>query len=610
MGNTLEQTGSTGELDSRLQIFARLGAGDSRIGAWMAAVLAGTALVYSRSLGSGFVYDDQGLIADNRFLADWSFIWKSLVNDVDWFRGTGAMPVLPYYRPFQNVWFALNFHLFGLNPVGWHAALIVLHLIVVLLAFRVGWRLSMDRWTALAASALFALMPVHVPVVAYPSAIGTLLSAAFELAAFCFYLRWQAIPAPKGHQPHWLFLSLASFGGALLSYDASAIFPVLVASHALLFPVSNQDQSFTGWHRARSALTAVWPYALVLAAYFGLRIWVLGFISRPFPSTHMTPMEAILTLPGAITAYTMLLVVPWLAGPAYSLDPAERISGPAFYLPVAGICALIFAGPTLFRRIPHRLLNLFYLAWIAISIVPMLNLRGLYPQIPIQDRYLYLSSFGLCMIVADLAVSFARANDNQAKAALAGTAIVLLVYAITSYSIQQYWHDEIAYFTRCTEQSPNVEIWHAQLGIELQTHGDFKKARDQFEMATKLAPERALNFYDLSLADEKLGDLPAAEQAMIKWLALSDHPPLGGYATLALIADAAGDSPGSEAAIKQAEAMPGGSEAATVVRAQIRLLHGDRDGAEKALRAVLQRDPSNAQARSLIAAIKRGATPR
>ena len=358
------------------------------------------------------------------------------------------------------------------------------------------------------------------------------------------------------------------------------------------------------------ALTATWPYLLELAAYLGLRFWVLGFISRPAYGSQMTAMEAALTIPSAIGSYAMLLVMPWLAGPAYPLDIVRSASYPTFYLSAVGLLAMCGAAVMLLWRDPRRRLHLFCAAWILITLAPMLNLRGLFPETLVQDRYLYLPSFGFCLIAADLVVTFGRGSEKRTRAAWIAMVAVMLIFAALTFHMQRFWHDDVALFERGAEQAPEVEFWHYWLGLALEERKDLEGARRELIKATALAPADARGFYDLSLVDEKLGDLPAAEHAMAQWLRVSNHPPLGGYAKLALIADAAGDPAGSEAALAKAATMPGGVGVAAVVRAQIRYLHGDRSGAEQALREVLRRDPNNAQAQSLIAAIKRGAMPR
>ncbi|MGH7815078.1 MAG: hypothetical protein ACREQI_13890 [Candidatus Binataceae bacterium] len=581
----------------------RLGDGDSRIGAGLAAVLIVTASIFSRCLTNGFVFDDSEMIVLNRFIGQWSFIWKSLVRDSWWFRDPLHLPQSAYYRPLQDIWFALNFHLFGLKPMGWHATMVALHLIVVWLVFRVASHLTADRLTGLIAAALFALMPIHAEAIVWASAIPLPLAAAFELAAFEFYLR--------GAQPRWRAASLGFFAGALLSHESAVVFPLLIAAHAFLLVTDKSDTSYrTYFGRARNTVFAVWPYAAETVGYFALRYWVLGFISRANPTNHMTAREIALTIPGAIASYAMLLAAPWRAGPSHRLDIVENIAASGFYLPIAGLAVLCVAGWLLIRRHPHRRLYLFCAAWIFIALGPELNLGGLFAKAVLQDRYLYVPSFGFCVMAADLAMSYSRGTESRMRAMWAAAAAVGIVYAGALFSVQGYWHDEVALFTRCAQEVPGEELWHNRLGLALQGRGELAGARVQFEKAVSLDPGDGASRYDLGLVYRSLGDHRRAANEMAAGLKLLKHPPPGAYAVLAESLDAAGDSTGAQAALATAAALPGGYEIATMARAQLRLNHGDTGGAEAALHELLAREPNIPRARALLDRIERGGAAR
>ena len=107
-------------------------------------VLLLTMLVYLRCLGNGFVFDDHEMIVINRYLGQWSFLWKSLVNDSWWFRDPLHLPQSSYYRPLQDIWLGIHYQLFGLVPGGWHATMIALHLAAVWMAFKIASRLTGD----------------------------------------------------------------------------------------------------------------------------------------------------------------------------------------------------------------------------------------------------------------------------------------------------------------------------------------------------------------------------------------------------------------------------------------------------------------------------------
>ncbi|HVN63949.1 MAG TPA: hypothetical protein VMT58_04890, partial [Candidatus Binataceae bacterium] len=179
--------------DQGPEFFRRIAArypilGDQR--AWLATLLLLTGIVYSPCLGHDFILDQRTTIEFNPYLGDWSFLWKSFVHDDWWFRDPLHLPQSAYYRPIPNVWVSLNYHLFGLNPMGWHATGIALHLVVIWLVFQAATLLTRNKWTGLVTAMLFGLMPIHAEAVAW--AFGMPLGAAFQLGAFAIYLRGRA----------------------------------------------------------------------------------------------------------------------------------------------------------------------------------------------------------------------------------------------------------------------------------------------------------------------------------------------------------------------------------------------------------------------------------
>ncbi|HVN63443.1 MAG TPA: tetratricopeptide repeat protein, partial [Candidatus Binataceae bacterium] len=548
----------------------------STLASWcLAGEMAVAGIVYSRCLGNAFVFDDLPEIVYNRYLGNWSFLWKSFASDGWWFVDPNHLPQSSYYRPLLDVWLWLNYHLFGLHASGWHAAMVALHLIVVWLAYRTASLLADDQWTGVLAAGLFGLMPIHAQAVIWPAAISYPLCAAFELAAFEFYLH----AADEPNSRRTLAISLGFFGGALLTYEGAVTFPFLIAAHAWI--VSSSPD------RMRRTFAAITPYAVEFAAYFILRFAVLGFIARPYLENHMTAWEIILTLPAVVASYAAMLAIPWMAAPTHRIDTVHAIGDPAFYFPLLGLAVASVALFLLFRNHPRRKLYLFSAAWILSALAPMLNIGQLQDQLSIQDRYLYLASFGVCLFAADLAVSFARLSERRANAVWIGAGIVAVCYALALYWVQGYWRDEVSLFSRCVEIAPDVGPWHSRLGLALEDRGDYRDARPELERAIALDPYTQGNvYYDLGLINEKLGDAKAAAHWMAEGLKRYDRPPPIAYTDVAIAQDAAGDTAAAEETLRQAEKLPGGKETAAMARAQIRFLHGDKAGAESGLRTL------------------------
>jgi len=174
-----------------------------REAAILVAIVLATIAIYLPSLRNGWVYDDWDEFVNNKLIHSWSFVGNSFIHDSWWFHSPNpnGLPKSAYYRPLENTWFAANALLFGIHPVAWHLAKIVLHIITLILCFRVAQLLTGDVAVGLLTAAMFGVMPAHVDGVVWASAIPEPLSTAFELGALLLLI---------GRKPGWsrgLFLS-------------------------------------------------------------------------------------------------------------------------------------------------------------------------------------------------------------------------------------------------------------------------------------------------------------------------------------------------------------------------------------------------------------------
>ncbi|HVN64795.1 MAG TPA: tetratricopeptide repeat protein [Candidatus Binataceae bacterium] len=580
--------------------------------AWVVRLLFLTLIVYSRSLGSGFVFDDRAW-AGNPYVRNWSFVWKSFANDAWWFMDPDHPPWSAYYRPLLDAWAGLNFHLFGLHPAGWHAMEIGFHLLAVWMVYRVASMLSANDWTGLLAAGLFALAPVSAESVAWPSAVCQPLYAIFALGAFEFYLRAR-LPAEQSadrkmdpHRIRSLAISLAMLAGGLLTYETAVLFPFLIAAYACIFapaPVDDGDGA-TLAARIRAAAVASWPYAIEVASYLALRFRVLGFISHPNPANHMSRTEAILTIPSAVVQYLFALVIPWRAAPARHLPIAASLSEPSFYMPVALLTAIGGLGFMTLRRHPRRRLYCFCAAWFLIALAPMLNLGGLFPASVVDDRYLYFPSIAFWLFIADLTISTWPApfeGGIRREVALGAVAFLALCAAI-DFSAQSFWRSDAALFSAYSAAAPEVEFFHYRLGVALAERGEYAAARSELKTARSMDPGHGWNLYNLALVDERMGDRRDALETISAALDKIEDPTPAAFIQFALVADAAGDSARAESALQRAALLPGGANAAELTRAQLRFHHGDSAGAETAVRKLLAHDPADEPALSTLGAV-------
>ena len=113
----------------------------------LALLLLLVAAVFGRTLGFGFVYDDYPVILHNPTFGTPGLLHRVFAENVWAFAPDLAEP--RYYRPAFTAWLHGTWALVGLNPLGWHASALLLHLgAVAALVLGVGsqWGCLRRRW--------------------------------------------------------------------------------------------------------------------------------------------------------------------------------------------------------------------------------------------------------------------------------------------------------------------------------------------------------------------------------------------------------------------------------------------------------------------------------
>ena len=477
MERGLERDEQTGE-PSR----SRIGRGQLMVGG----VLLITLLAYIKCLSNQFTLDDH-VFLENALIGQWSFLWRSLTRDVHWFAYPEEGPLSPYYRPLLLIVFGLEHHLFGHNPAGYHAIQLMLHLIVVWLVYKVAMRLTGDGYAALLAALLFGLIPVHAEAVLSIAATNYPLGAALQLAAFYLVVRR---PEPKRYAGP---LALALYAGALLCHESALMFPALVAFYVLLLqPASAACAGGSIFDRAvaqrQSAILCAGPFLTAALVYVVFRTFVLHvpMITPDIGAGHISNTVLLLTLPRVIVTYVALLAIPWMAGDSDRVLFVRSYISPGFYLPVIVLIALAFCFYIALRKHPRRRLYLFCMLWTGIGIVPMMNLRGLWPEGEIANRYFYLLSVGWCIMLADWAVDLARSGARARRLVWVGAASTLVVCLTVLMNLENLWHDEVALIRGRLKRFPESAYCHKSLARALKNRGDVAGAERELEAAAKL----------------------------------------------------------------------------------------------------------------------------
>jgi 4-amino-4-deoxy-L-arabinose transferase-like glycosyltransferase len=419
----------------------------------------------------GFVWDDRLSIVTNNSLKSWKTLWGI------WF---GAWdPAASMYRPVTSTVIFFQYRLCGVHPFGYHLSSVLFHALVCALVYRLARQLCQERATAVLASLLFAVHPIHLEAVAYVSALAEPLAAAAILGGLISYLRYR-----REGQLKWLVATcLCQFAG-LLTKETAVVLPVLLV--ALEFSFGKPET------RTKAAIyPAIAGIGVAVLAYGTMRhLAYRGFIynESKVPAPHM-----VLTWPGLLLFYLKHLVRPAPLSPFYDVDyvtSANRL----FWLPLLALAALLAAAVCWWWRSSNRGLVAFGVLAMAAGIVPALDITVFQWREFAHDRFAYLSSVFFALLVAQLlSEAFGKEHRQGGKTSfpLVGTAGVLLAYLALALLVE----------------SPP---WRNQLSL--------------CYYAMKIAPGNVRPAFGFAIALEERGDLLQAEQVMERVLAIDPHP--------------------------------------------------------------------------------------
>ena len=430
---------------------------------WLPALIlaALTALAYSRVLRLGFIWDDDSYLTLNPTLRSAQGLWRIWTQ----------VRATPQYYPLVHTSFWFEYHLWGLNPLGYHILNLVLHVGGSLLLWRILLRLRVPgAWFG---AALFALHPIQVESVAWVTERKNVLCGVFYFASALTYLRWVSNTEhdkEKKDRPLLYFGSLGLFTCALLSKTIACTLPV-----ALL--------AMQWWQRAgrlrRQDVIRLIPF-IVIGAPLGL---VTAWLERHHVQAEgaawaLSFPQRILISGRALCFYASKLI--WPAKLTFIYPRWDVISTSAqqwiFPLGVAAVLLGLWTARGKLGRGPVTGVFIFIL-----TLFPALGFFNIYPfrYSFVADHFQYLASAGL----------FALAGAGLCRLPRAIPITVLLVLAFFTWrqtaiyeNLESLWRDTI---------NKNPGSWMAQnsLGMLLAQTGKPNESLPYLRRALELEPD-------------------------------------------------------------------------------------------------------------------------
>ena len=476
-----------------------------------------TLIAYLGTLTFGFVYDDKPVIVDNPAIRSWHDVARSLTPGAS--TKVAGLSGATFYRPVTALWTRLNYAAFGLNPAGWHFAMLAGNALMTYLVFVAAKRLTGNRNTAAVAAILFGLHPVHVENVAWLSSVNDLLMSLLLLGSFLAYLEFR-----EGANL-WMGASLLLFGLGLLSKETAAVFPLLILGFAILFAPSRSSGNADLWSAVKQGSVSI-PYFVVLAAYLGFRRLTLHSLSTPIAPLSWTTM--ILTWPSVMWFDLKHLLLPISSSEFYSLAYVTAPGFESFLLPILFLMIACIAACYGISKLANPRLGVFALLWVVLPLLPCLYLRAIASDNFVHDRFLYLPSVGIAILIALAIHGISAAKTFGAAGVPVKWAIVAILCAaglVGTVNHQLQWASNLLLYQQGVASAPQNLVVEDNLANEFVNLGRYDRAIPLYINVLQRNPRFWASNYNLGYAYFRLGRFADAESYLSRAIQIDDRDP-------------------------------------------------------------------------------------
>lgn len=457
---------------------------------WAIVLVGAVWLAYLPALQAGFIWDDDDYVTNNPTLRTLSGLAEIWLNPRS----------IPQYYPMVHTTFWLEYRLWGLSPMGYHAVNVGLHAASAVLVWRILALLGLPG--AFVAALLFGLHPVQVESVAWITERKNTLSGLFFLAST--YLLLQFVRGEE-RRP-WLYRgAVASFLGSLLSKTVTATLPI---SLGLVLWAK-------GWWQ-RAMVWRLLPLVLLGATLAAVTVVLeREHVGAAGPDWDLTFLQRTLIASRALWFYIACLFWPvnlTFVYPRWQVNATDAVA----YVPLAGcvaVLAVLWFGQGWWGRWP-----LVAALYFAIAVGPALGFVNVFPMRYsfVADHYQYLASVGpLALAAGATAVGFEKLAPwlgSRRCSAVARTLAVTVCAALAWFTWQQAhaYRDLETLWRDTLRKNPDAWMAHNNLGLLLLERGNVKEAEHHFRRALEVKPNDSYAMNNLGLVEARQGNLTQA----------------------------------------------------------------------------------------------------
>lgn len=410
--------------------------------------------LYGYSITFDYTLDDALMISKNQFtLKGVNGIKEIFTNDAfaGFFGKEKQLVVGGRYRPLTHAMFAIEYEIFGLNPMVGHLLNVILYAILALLVFET-LRLLLsnsseyNNWIEFipfTTTLLFIVHPLHSEVVVNIKGRDEIIALIGAMTSLFFSLRYALT-----NKSSFLVLSFIFFLIGLFSKENSITFIAVIPISLFIFYRS----------KLKTIIYVIIPILVAAAFFLYVRYLAIGFfMSSPQqteilnnPFVNSTKTEEIATVFFTWLVYAKLLFFPHPLTHDYYPWHFEilNFSEPIVWFAILMVFILAFFTVKYFFK--HQLISygiLFFALTFSIQSNLIFNIGTF-----MNERFVFTPILGWSLIVAYL---FSKLSKNNNRLATISFILLSVAYSIKTFSRSLDWRDNLTLFTTDVRVSNN-----------------------------------------------------------------------------------------------------------------------------------------------------------
>jgi len=443
-----------------------------------------TLLLFLRALSGEFLNYDDG------DFAQYNLAIRNLDANLISYAFTSIPSFSGIWTPLVWISFAVDYHFWGLDPLGYRLTNILLHAVNAFLVVLVANRLYMAKSVKpffssdsnfpylgmlLLAGLLFGIHPLRVESVAWISERKDVLNGVFALSSILFYLRYahgkesteENVSTKRDYTVSLLFLLLS-----FMAKPVSVVIPVMLLVLDW-YPLNRLNRG-----TIRSVLIEKTPYFVLMTGMITLTLYMGASEGGLLvPTEFFSFGQRFITSGNALFEYMRLMLYPVGILPIHLLTTPIPVSHTVKTVIIIFIC--IYFCITRKRSWPLA-------TWLCF-IMPILPVLAFFQTntVAFAARYTYLPSVmpsiaGAALIAVLYDKARVRGKGHSLRLLTAGLSFGLLIfYAVMTQRLIDIWKDSDTFWTRQITHQPFDKAYFLRGGYYVSV-GKYPAAVDDF----------------------------------------------------------------------------------------------------------------------------------